>query len=565
MIFNLSKIEDISKNIIKSLKRFPMASLSAFIVTIIIITLMELNHNQLNTPIIIGSIKVAFVTSLGIVLFPALRLFSSNIIMVILGVAILAGYYYVLPHSIDNNIIIFRHIILILATFLILFWSPFAFIRISNKNIWEWTQNLILALSASIFFSILLYMGVSLALYAIERLFNIDIESKRYAQLGVAIFGIYGINLFLSQIPRYILLLQARTYTKAEVIFTKYILTSLTIGYFLIISVYSIKILVTGEWPTGIVAWISILFSVVAIITYLFWTPLWREENIRFKRAIWGAVFAQTIMLAISIWLRVQEYGITESRYFIALFGAWLILMSIYFIFRREASYKWLFITLTILLIGSQFGKYSAINVSRDNQILRLESMLKDFNSSNITKKRAENIYSTIRYLFIHHGIDSLKSVTPDIIKKYNDTNSSSYFPTFAIKELGIEDILNQNSNERVVIHIKKMRDIIDIEGYNKLINFKYDKYCTNKGNLYQELTFKIENNNLNILKDKEIIKNIDINKFIKKLKIKKAYNIIETEKMEYLDEKLGIKILFKSIIVDKNKIINLHAYILLK
>ena len=559
MVFNLSKIEDISQNIIKSLRRFPMASISALIVTIIVVTLMELN--QFNTPIVMTSIKVAFVASLGVVLFPALRLFSSNIIMSIIGVAILVGYYYILPPSIDNNVVIFRHNILILSTFLILFWAPFIFIRISNKNIWEWTQNLILAVVSSLFFSILLYIGLSLALYSIEKLFNIDIESKRYAQLGVIIFGIYGINLFLSQIPRYILLLQARTYTKAEIIFTKYILTSLTIGYFLIISTYSIKILITGEWPTGIVAWISILFSVVAIITYLFWTPLWKEENIKFKIAIWGAVFAQTIMLGISIWIRIKEYGITESRYFIALFGGWLILMSIYFILRREASYKWLFITLTILLIGSQFGKYSASNVSRNNQIMRLENMLKDFNSSNIMKKRAKDIYSTIEYLFSHHGIESLNSAVPDIVEKYRESNSSSYFPSFAARELGILDILNSYGNRRV-FHIDRARDNIDISGYNRLIKFRYNKNYT-KEKRYKNYTIKVEDNNLKILKNGEIIANIDISDFIKKLKVKKEYNSIDRDKMEYSNRE--VKILFDSIVKRGDNITILEADILIK
>jgi len=193
---------------------------------------------------------------------------------------------------------------------------------------------------ASLVFSTLLYLGIGLALYAIERLFDIEIAGKRYLQLAIIIFGIYGVNLFLAQIPRYILLLQVRTYTKAEEIFAKYILTSLTVGYFLILFAYSLKILVTMQWPTGIVAWISVIFSIIAITTYLFWTPLWERENIKFKKAIWSAILFQTVMLGISIFIRIEEYGITESRYFIALFGAWLVLMSLYFIFRSEASYK---------------------------------------------------------------------------------------------------------------------------------------------------------------------------------------------------------------------------------
>jgi len=40
--------------------------------------------------------------------------------------------------------------------------------------------------------------------------------------------------------------------------------------------------------------------------------------------------------------------------------------MSLYLILVNEASYKWLFVTLTLLLVGSQFGKYSAIEFTQN-------------------------------------------------------------------------------------------------------------------------------------------------------------------------------------------------------
>jgi len=83
-------------------------------------------------------------------------------------------------------------------------------------------------------------------------------------------------------------------------------------------------------------------------LTYLFWTPLIKGRDWRFKSIIWGAILFQSIMLALAIYIRVSEYGFTENRYYIAIFGIWLISMSIYFISgKREASYKWLFVTLT--------------------------------------------------------------------------------------------------------------------------------------------------------------------------------------------------------------------------
>jgi len=217
MIFNLEQIETLSQDIIQSLKRFPMATISAFLVTVITVSLVELNYygSIEDSKIAIIASKVAFVASLGVVLFPALRLLWSNILMTIFGIGLLVGYYYILPFNInssDSNIL-FRHTVLIIATLFMFLWVPFITIRISNKNIWEWTQNLILSIAVTIFFSILLYIGVALALYSIEELFNIEIANRRYSQLAIIIFGIYGVNLFLAHIPKYILLLQVRTYT----------------------------------------------------------------------------------------------------------------------------------------------------------------------------------------------------------------------------------------------------------------------------------------------------------------------------------------------------------------
>ncbi|MCK4440589.1 MAG: DUF4153 domain-containing protein, partial [Sulfurovaceae bacterium] len=490
----------------------------------------------------------------------------------ILGIGLLAEYYYILPTNINtaNENIFFRHILLILATFLMFIWTPFINVKISNKNIWEWTQNFILILLSTIVYSFLLYAGISLALYAIERLFSIEIPSRRYAQLVVLVFGIYGVNLFLSQIPKYIILLQVRTYTKVEEIFTKYILTSLTIGYFLIIFVYSTKILITMQWPTGVVAWISVIFSIVAITTYLFWTPLWYKENIKFKRFIWLAVLFQTIMLGLSIWMRIEEYGITESRYFIALFGVWLLFMSLYFIFIKNASYKWLFVTLTILIIGSQFGKYSAIEVSKRDQIIRLEKLIDNSYpiSPSLDNKTKKNIYSKIEYLYRVHGVDSLKTVIPKIVDKYHDLNSSSnkYFPIFATTQLRLGKIPLYNSR---FFTINKPREVIDIHGYKYLIRLQYDRNSKKSlPSIDNNLSIEIKNTHLYIIENNETITNISLDNFVKSLNhINNDYTELSNNRMiyNYQDSKIKTKILLNAInISEDNNISSIYGYMLL-
>jgi hypothetical protein len=590
MSFNLETIERLSQSLINSLKRFPMASFSAFLLTIILISLIELEFYQTDSEIVIMATKIAFVASLGIVFFPALRLLYPNFLVAILGLGALAWYYYILPVNISDshNHIFFRHALLILSFFLMLIWSPFISVKISNKNIWEWTQHMILALFATILFSLILYAGLSLAIYAIDKLFDIGIANRRYEQLAVMVFGLYGVNFFLSQMPKYILLLQARTYTKIEIIFTKYILTPLAIGYFLILFAYDIKILINMEFPKGILAWITVAFSVVAIATYLFWTPLWNEKNEKYKKYICVAVIMQTIMLGISIWIRIDEYGFTESRYFIVLFGAWSFLMSLYFLLIKSANYKWLFMSLSLLLIGSQFGKYSASHVSKYDQLGRLEKILQTSApiSEELDIESKYKISNLISYLSHNYGKESLSSLLPKIIQKYNATEIKHYaredFAYFATNELGFKfinewewkEFLRNNKQEHKILNFRPSynRDIVKIDGYEWLTNFYYS-IGYEKINRENNITLLFKSNNLYLLDHNRTLINMNLNSLVDFL-IKEHnettlnyYEPIISNKMEYIfkNEQIESKLIISNISIEDGNISYLNCNVLWK
>ena len=594
MSFNLLEIiDDLSQSLISILKRFPIASFSAFLMTIILISLIELDYHDQNNSMVILANKVAFVASLAIILFPALHLLKRHFLMMLFGLGLILGYYFILPTNIADahSSIFFRHTLLILALFLMLIWAPFINVKISNKNIWEWTQNLILALLATVVFSLILYAGFSGALYAIDKLFELNIEHRRYSQLGVLIFGLYGVNFFLAQIPKYILLLQVRTYSNIETIFTKYILTSLALGYFLILFSYNAKILILMEWPKGILAWLSLLFSMVAISTYFFWTPLWKSENIKFKRFIWVAILLQTFMLAMAIWMRIDAYGVTESRYFIALFGIWLFIMSLYFILIKDASYKWFFVTLSMLLVGSQFGKYSASEVSRTQQSLRLKKMITEATPilKSLDIKARYQISDALVYLYQHYGKESLNSIVPDIVKKYNglstESNSTIYFPSFVTKELGFE-LINQwewqdyitnghKEDRKEFFQLAHHEDTLKVEGYQWVTDFYYDKGFNKQAKMVNpdtNLTLRFQNNLLLIMEHNRMVANINLNDFIASIKkennsttAQERTTILDKMEESYKNREIKVKLLIQSLtILGDGNITNFSGKVLL-
>ncbi len=201
-----------------------------------------------------------------------------------------------------------------------------------------------------------------------------------------------------------------------------------------------INIVIVNEMPSNSIIWISIIFSTTAILTYLFWTPLIKKDNRKFTILIWSSILFQTIMLGYAIAIRINQYGFTENRYFIVMFGLWLFIMSIYFLISRKASYKWLFISITILLISSQFGKYSAIEFSKRDQIDRLQTILKDIKNSNINSQK--DIYSIIKYIYKIDKLNSLQKIIPNIVEKFIKSNykDNIYFPKLCSKRARIKN-----------------------------------------------------------------------------------------------------------------------------
>ena len=423
-------------------KRFPLSVISSLIAMFLMLYLIEVEGPE--SDYFLRLIKIVFTASLGVFMFTALRLLGDKNPLCLLGIVALVGYYFILPDMEHPSFIVFeRHFFLILGFFIMIFWANYWKSNPSNEEFWEWTQRVSFGFVTSIFFSIVLYAGLCGALYSIDTLFSLDIADKRYAQLVLLVIGLFGVNYFLSQIPKPTEDLHAHTYSKVENIFTKFILTPLVIGYFLILYSYTFKILITQSFPKGILAWIIIAFSIVAVITYLFWTPIWSEKAKKYRRFLFLALFLQTLMLGLAISMRVGEYAWTEHRVLVALFGLWLFGISLYFLLFKDAKYKWVFISLSTLIMISQISAYEIGKKSQQHRLQNILNTAKPLSEKSDLQTRYE-ISDIIQYLHSKHGIESLQSIIPDIVQSYQTSNldeKDKYyaydFPSFATKELG--------------------------------------------------------------------------------------------------------------------------------
>jgi len=601
-------LDNLSTNFLTTLKRFPMVSISAYLMSFILLVFTIIGNGVIEKyPNYNVANKISFLMTLAMPLFFVLRLFSKKYFMTLLGIALLVGYYFlVLPADLEseNSAFFQKHFLWIVALMIFSIVAPFIFRSTNNENFWEWTQQIIFALLATVLFSVILFLGLEGATYALKKLFDIDMQRNIEEYFFLIIFGLFSINYFLSQIPKNPLSIISRPYSKIENIFSRYILTPLVIGYFLILFTYTIKIIYLSQFPTGVLSWLVLIFSGLGILMFLFWTPLWNEKNRKYKKWIWVAILLQTFLLGLSIYMRIDQYGITENRYFIALAGLWLFATSLYFIVLKNASYKWIFISIPLLIVLSLSGSFSAKEVSKKSQVAKLQTLLaSDMNLSEETNSRVKyQISSKIEYLFRKHGIDSLMPVIPEIVSTYQLKNDKkddcqviaydASFPHYATKELGFKFIdkwqweqhIREKKNDiPIYIHIGSPYNDstnMNVKGYDWIQSFHFyesnkygitePSYCPPVSEISDDTNhsiFTIETfrDSIQIKKGSKTLADIEINTFINgiKEKWKEKYNnkdkIVSSYREEqfnqkdltlktYENSKLKVKIFFKSL-----------------
>jgi len=316
MAFRIPTSGELIARSTETFKRFPLAMLSSIVGTLIAVYLMEVEPHEMEGIYLILA-KILLSSSLAIFVFSAVRLAGESLgsyghqVLTLLALLGIVLYYVVLPDTSGDfsmTMVPFRHFFLILLFAVALLWAPFVRSDLDNGDYWEYSKQILFAFVIAFLFTVIMVLGVNGALFAMEKLFDLDLDGKRYFQVDVIILGVFSVGYFLSQIP--LSPLESRQSPKpprVEKFFTKWLLTPLSGLYFVILYSYSAKVLLTMNWPKGILAWLIVVFSVVAILTYLFWTHFSQEQHRRWRRWIWLAILLQTVMLFAAIGIRITE------------------------------------------------------------------------------------------------------------------------------------------------------------------------------------------------------------------------------------------------------------------
>jgi hypothetical protein len=261
--------------------------------------------------------------------------------------------------------------------------------------------------------------GINLALFSIDNLFGVSVESEVYLDVMLAGFFLVGpLAAFIwlpgedepfATLPKWI---------EGAV---RIILIPLCALYALILFLYIGKIALVAQWPDGWVAMPTLIYALIGLIVFL----VLREENTQENR-VWPVWFCRlfpivllplTIVLLLAMRVRVLEYGLTGWRAAGLYLGAWLFVYAVVYSARPRISVWWIGGSLALLLGVAAVGPGSLNAVARRSQLARVSETLNELGVwqrpmgeplLEVQGEQGRELASSLEYLMRTYGMAGL-------------------------------------------------------------------------------------------------------------------------------------------------------------
>ena len=542
-----------------SLKRFPMTIIFSTAVAVMLIVISELQPiNDANFRDILNRITMIF--ALGIPISLCIKLFFEGregekiyklVIYYIAGALVLILYYFFLL-DVFNLVSETRYVAVSLALYLCFLFIPY----LPKKEQFEmYIIKIFTGFFITLIYSVVLYLGLAAILFTIDKLLTIHVDSKVYYYTFLFVACVFFPSYFLADIPLKNQQHTKENYPKLIRILILYIVMPLLSVYTTILYIYFVKVIVTRQWPIGLVSHLVLWYSVIVVVVLFFITPIKDENKWANKFLVWAPkiILPILVMMFISMGIRINAYGVTENRYYVIVLGLWVSGIMIYFTLAKKRINIVIPVTLSIIALISVFGPLSSYSVSKLNQNSRFEkilvrnNMLKDemIQRAPITVSR-EDKDETSRILDYFKNSHSLKDVRY-LPKDFKIENMDKVFGfTYEIQQYNSpQGYFNFTRNQS--------EGAVDISGYDYLFDVR-SLYNKNGTTNTIDAKYSPESANLKIYNKGNVIYDKDLNLFVKGLTEKYGENIngnpLSAEQMTFVEEneKTRIKFIFMNI-----------------
>lgn len=347
-----------------------------------------------------------------------------------------------------------------------------------NNGFWNYLKELILAVALTAVSAGIIFASLSVAIESIKTLFEVNISEKVFGVLFVLVNVFYSSVFFLSVFPKdFKGLEKEKSYPVVVEKISKYLFVPILGIYFLILTAYVGKILLTQVWPNGWVAAPILIFSLLGILTY---ATLW-PFRAKYHKNFFYSVPVFLVIYFAAFYQRISQYGLTEMRYFGVLLGVFLLVVSLYFLFAKKEHLKFVPMLLSVMALLSVVGPWSAFNVSMNDQFNRLEKVLTENSilvDGKIQKAEAldnevnEQIVGSIDY-FTGRGFEKIMPWFSEEVQAQvlEDTNNMYNSRMVILDAIGVNDLYQDS----YVSFYTDSLQVYEFSGYDYF--FEYELY----------------------------------------------------------------------------------------
>jgi Domain of unknown function (DUF4153) len=250
-----------------------------------------------------------------------------------------------------------------------------------------WLFNLRLGLAAllSSVVALLFALGLSAIVEALNILFGAglgDLHEHIWFTAMALVAPLYGLSLMPRDLGEVVDVMQQKgsLLDRGISVLVNYVAVPVIVVYTLILHAYALKIIVEGELPKGQIGTMVTIFAIGGTAAWLVAWP-WREQGTKllrlFMRSWFFLLVVPAVLLAVAIWRRLSDYGVTPDRYGIALVAVWVAALAVYLALRRNrADMRAILGGMALLLLVGSVGPLGANGLTVSSQFARLKDLL---------------------------------------------------------------------------------------------------------------------------------------------------------------------------------------------
>lgn len=451
----------------RSVERFPETlSVTLFLVIMIIVRIhMDYdNPNDIYIEKIMIALAVLMPITAGMKLAVERWSLDSRRRSALSGVAVVlaAIYYMTIPERL-NEYFMMRFIALLAMLYIGFLIVPYFYKRkgLAQYILFLYGRFFLTALYAGVLFG-----GISMMIFTVESLFNLNFNENIYMDLFVILAGVFGVTFFMGSLPEIDEDVDLSSYSKIFRTLFLYIILPIVSVYTVILYAYFVKILIEFELPQGLIGNLVLWYATVSVLTLFFVRDLkeevpWLE---RFMNIYIPLMIVPLVMLYIAIGIRIDGYGITMPRYFVVSLALFVTFsLAIMRLKKTDTS-----VPVTLMLIAfvgvSFFGMFSGYSVTLTHQNERLETMfveygLKDENGEftakpDLDELKKNEVSDQIQFLMRNYEIEEIKSLPEDFSQEkaasilgfelygyWRGNNNMTYFNYYNKEEAALIDV----------------------------------------------------------------------------------------------------------------------------